>query len=303
MGNITSTITQPAGRTLFSFLRRSVDGLYWNAQDSEFQVVDLLSADEGARSPFRISYTDNAGSYTWALSANSFSDGAYVYTSRELSGVTEYAPIVETAFAVTNGNVAGSLLTAAITQTAGKTLFAYIKRNRDGLYYDAVAENFGSADMASAPEVVRASYRVDFAEDPAGEYSWELDVANFQDGTYSISTRELIGSLEILAGEDYPVCIYNGSVTTGVSLGEVGLNHNTGSTDNLRYVTAGGAPISGAKICVYAAVGGDGTPLGVTFTDKYGRWEAPVLVPAGASYTIVFSKPSLYGPDSRTVVL
>lgn len=302
MGNITSTITQPTGRTLFSFLRRAVDGLYWNAVDEEFQVVDLLSADEEERSPFRISYIDDAGSYTWTLDAGDFLDGSYVYTSRELSGVTEYAPIVETALTITNGNVAGSLLTAAITQTAGKTLFSFVKRNRDGLYYDAEAEDFGSADMASAPEVVRASYRVGFTEDPAGEYTWELDVTNFQDGAYSVSTRELIGSLEILAGEDYSVGVYNGAVTTGVSLGEVGLNHNTGSTDNLRYVTTGGAAIEGAKICVYAT-GGSSVPLGVTFTNKYGRWEAPVLVPVGASYTIVFSKQGLYGPDTRTVVL
>lgn len=301
MGNITSTITQPAGRTIFAFLRREVDGLYWNALDEAFQVLNLASADESTRAPFRIPYTDSSGTYTWALSTDTFMDGSYIYTARELSGITEYSGIAEVSFTVANGD-ASSVLTVGLAQSAGKTLFSFLRRNRDGLYYSYGDSSFGTADMASAAEDVRASYRIPFSEDPAGEYTWSLDVAGFQDGTYTVSSRELVGSLEILVGVDYPVSIYNGVVVTGVSLGEVKLNHNTGSTDSLRYVTAGGAPISGAKICVYAA-GGDAEPIGVTFTDKYGRWEAPVLVPAGASYTIVFSKPSLYGPDSRTVVL
>lgn len=301
MGSITSTITQPEGRTLFAFLRRSIDGLYWNDSDEEFQALNLLSADEATRAPFRIPYTDTDGTYTWTLATDTFMDGAYVYTAHELSGITEYASLAEVTVNVANGD-SSATLTVGLAQGTGKTLFSFLCRNRDGLYYNYDTESFGSADMASAAEDVRASYRIPFTEDPAGEYSWALDVVDFSDGTYTVSSRELIGSLEILVGVDYPVVIYNGEVVTGVSLGEVGLNHDTGSTDNLRYVTSGGAAIEGAKICVYAT-GGSSVPLGVTFTNKYGRWEAPVLVPVGASYTIVFSKQGLYGPDTRTVVL
>lgn len=299
---ITSTLVQPTGRTLFSFLRRAADDLYYNYAQSAFQVIDLLSANEGARAPFRIPYEENAGVYTWEIDSSTFFDGDYAYTSQELVGATEYAPIASQTLTLSGGDVAASLLTAEISQTASKTLFSFLKRNRDGLYYSPDLADFGADDMASAAEAVRATYRIPFAEDPPGRYSWEVDVSSFDDGTYTVSTRELVGSIEILAGEDYTVGVYNGAVASGASLGEVGINHDTGSRDALRYVTTGGAPIAGAKICVYSAMD-DTVPIWVTFTNKYGRWESPVLVPVGASYTITFSKPGLYGPDNISLVL
>lgn len=84
------------------------------------------------------------------------------------------------------------------------------------------------------------------------------------------------------------------------------LNHDYGLADALKYVTAGGSPITSAQVRVYYKADYDAgrltTPVGVTETDAYGRWRNPVLVLPGFTYAIQFFKPNEYGPDKIEIV-
>ena len=302
MATLTSTVSQPAGRTLFSFFRRNSDGLYYNVSSEEFQIVNLATADEATRSPFRVPYVEAAGSYSWTLDITDFLNGAYTYTTQERAGVVEYAAIQTKTVSINGGALEGQLLTSEITQTPDRVFFSYICQKQDQTFYVPESGSFEDIDLTEASEEVREGFRLYFTETSPGQYSWEISVEDFADGTYVVSTRELVGELEIQAGQDYPVGVYNGLVVTGVSLGEVGIDHNTGSKDALRYVTSGGAGIEGAKVCVYSQ-GDLNTPLGVTFTNKYGRWQSSIQVPVGNTYTITFAKSGLFGPNSVSVAI
>jgi hypothetical protein len=300
MATISSTISQPPGRTLFSFLRRNSDGMYYNTSSEEFQIVNLPTADEATRAPFRVAYVEAAGSYTWTIDVTDFLNGSYTYTTQERSGVVEYAPIQTQTLSINGGALEGQLLTSEIAQEPDRVFFSYICQKADETFYVPESGLFEDVSLTDAPEELRDTFRVYFTETSPGTYSWEVSVEDFANGTYIVSTRELVGELEIQAGQDYPVGVYNGLVVSGVSLGEVGIDHNTGSKDSLRYVTSGGAPIQGAKICVYSQSDLN-TPLGVTFTNKYGRWQSSIQVPTGNTYTITFAKSGLFGPDSTTI--
>lgn len=87
----------------------------------------------------------------------------------------------------------------------------------------------------------------------------------------------------------------------------VKLDHNYVLPDDMRYMTPGGSPIDNAQIRVYQKSDYDAgllsAPIGITTTDSYGRWLAPVLVKPGYSYVVRMEKPYGYGPDLRTVVV
>jgi hypothetical protein len=309
MGDLVSTVTQPTGRSFFSFLRRDSDELYWNDTDSEFQVVNLSTADEATRAPFRQPYVEDGGSgvYTWTEDVTAFLDDSYTHTSHELIGVTEYSAFLTTTVTISNGVVTGFELNAKITTAAAKVLFSFIRRETDGLYYNDVNDAFELFDVATAVEATRAEFRRSFAEDPAGTYKWTEDVSAWNDGFYTVITRELAGVVEILAGADYSVLINSGKVSEGVSLGEVGLNEDTGSVDNLKYQEADSTAIPDATIRVYKKTDWDAGNVnivqGVSATDTEGRWQKAVFVPLGQTYTVVFSKVAAFGPDTKEITV
>ena len=202
--------------------------------------------------------------------------------------------------------MAGGGLTSEITYTAGRTLFAFLKRNLDGLYYKTADTDFEIFDILNAPEGTRSGFRINFVENPAGQYAWTVDVSNFTDGVYTLITRELNGQIESQAGADYTVTIAEGSIVEGAVLGDHGMDHDTGGALNLQYTTQAGEPVSGASVRVFLKADYDaGTyvPKGVTSTDSTGKWQSPVFVPTGQTYTIVFSKPGFFGPDAVEVTV
>lgn len=91
--------------------------------------------------------------------------------------------------------------------------------------------------------------------------------------------------------------------------GNTAVNHNTGSTDNLRYTTAPGAGISGAVVKVFlktdydAGHRTDAFVKGRTITDVNGRWLNDLHLDAGYTYTVLFYKSGSYGPDTKEVTL
>ena len=98
-----------------------------------------------------------------------------------------------------------------------------------------------------------------------------------------------------------------GSASTPAPVFEntVQLDHNYGLADDLRYVTAGGAPIASAQIRVYYRseynAGVLTSPVGVTQTDANGRWANPILVHPGYEYVVQFFKPNEFGPNIAIV--
>ena len=313
MGNLVSTTNQPNGRTFFSFLRRNSDELYWNAVASAFQVLNLETANEAARAPFRISYAENpAGTYTWTLNVGAFLDGAYTHTSQELIGVVEYQELFNKTVTIINGVGAPGTLAISVPYTPGVTLFSFLKRETDDLYYNVDNSDFELLNINSAPEAAREPFRIPFTENAGGNlstYTWtdNIDVSGFVDGVYTIPIRELTGELETKALTDASVLITKGSVSDGLVVGQLGINHDTGGADNLKYHTAAGDPVSDAVIRVYTKVdwdaGNTDSVKGLTYTDVYGQWQSAVFVDVGTTYTVVFSKEGAYGPDTAEIAI
>lgn len=310
MANLVANLVQPPGRTYVSYLRRNVDELYYNPGNQEFAALNLSAADLATKTPFRIPYVEdpaNPGYYSWSLVTDDFLDGSYTYVSREVVGQSEYPDEQIRTVTIANGVVSGSELSAELPYSINRNIFSFIRRNSDGAYYNTVLSRFEIFNVVTAPEDVRDPFRVDFTEDPAGTYKWSLDASSFLDGTYTLATRELSAGLESIVAADYTVTIAKGTVLEGAILGEIAISHNTGGEDNLRYLAPNGDPISGASIRVYNREDWEAENYtvvkGVSFTDVNGRWQTAVFVGTGRTYTVVFSKPGEYGPDTLEIVV
>lgn len=85
------------------------------------------------------------------------------------------------------------------------------------------------------------------------------------------------------------------------------LDENTGGVDRLRYITDGGNPVGGATIRVYKKQDYDAKQYslvqGITKTNAFGRWEQPIFVEYGLTYTIVYQKPNEFGPDKVEITV
>lgn len=85
------------------------------------------------------------------------------------------------------------------------------------------------------------------------------------------------------------------------------LNEDTGGENNLQYVTTGGTPIDEATVRVYKKIDWDlqdlSTVVGSTITNAEGKWTSPVFAQPGETYTIVYHKPNLYGPDTTEITI
>ena len=92
---------------------------------------------------------------------------------------------------------------------------------------------------------------------------------------------------------------------TGGGSGVVPVNHNTGGVDALRYLAPDSSPVADGGISAFlksAYDSGDySTPLGSTTTRSDGRWQAPLMLNAGVSYTLVFYKIGVWSATTATV--
>lgn len=93
--------------------------------------------------------------------------------------------------------------------------------------------------------------------------------------------------------------------TTGaVSEDKAVVDHNTGGTDALRYLTTAGLGISGATIRAYLKADYDAgtfTLRATTTTTDSGRWATPLYLDHTTAYTLVFEKDGSYGPDEKEI--
>lgn len=87
----------------------------------------------------------------------------------------------------------------------------------------------------------------------------------------------------------------------------VKVDHNYSVPGNLRYQTIGGAPIEGALIRVFKKTDFDlgltAVALAVSQTNSRGEWAHPIFLTAGFTYTVLFAREGLYGPDTKEIVV
>lgn len=88
--------------------------------------------------------------------------------------------------------------------------------------------------------------------------------------------------------------------------GDTIVNHNTGGTDNMQFVTAGGAGIAGDVQAFvaseYTANPATAVVRGQARTGDDGRWLTNMMLTSGTAYTFVFSAPG-YQVSTQTVTV
>ena len=90
--------------------------------------------------------------------------------------------------------------------------------------------------------------------------------------------------------------------------GDTEVDHDTGGSDNLTYLTAGAVGIEGAEILAYLKTDYDTGKLGSKYvkgesiTDSNGQWASVMDLDAG-TYTIQFYKAGKYGPDTEEITI
>ncbi len=85
------------------------------------------------------------------------------------------------------------------------------------------------------------------------------------------------------------------------------LDANGGGTNNLQYISQGGTPIKDARIRVYKKIDWDAknyaNVVGTTLTVGDGTWKDPIFVQPGDTYTVVYTKPNEFGPDTKEITV
>jgi len=87
----------------------------------------------------------------------------------------------------------------------------------------------------------------------------------------------------------------------------VAINEDYSSTNALQPTDPDGNPLKDVQIRIYKKVDYDlenfEAVVGVTTTLEEGKWQNPVTVEAGYTYTVQFFKPGEYGPNAVEVVV
>jgi len=308
MGTYIATVAQPSGRVLLGYLFRSSDSYVYRVTSSDFIEVNLSNLQGSAREPYRILLEERApGSYYAAIDVTNFIDGDYILEARELVNTIEYDNILVDNFSVISGEVSSTDITVKITTAPTRALFAYVMSAHSNQHYNAVTKALEPLDLVTSSISERSNFRHSYFEESPSKYILSIDASKVPNGSYYICTYELHDNLEIEAGEKSLIRVQDGKQVIGVEFGNLLVNHNTGGKDNLRYMEANGAPVAGASITLFLAneyaQENYSNPLGRTFTDPSGRWEEPISLEPGATYTVLFQKSGHFGPDSTEVIL
>jgi hypothetical protein len=92
---------------------------------------------------------------------------------------------------------------------------------------------------------------------------------------------------------------------SGTGSGDTPVDHNTGGTDALRYLTSAGVPVDNGAVVAYLKSSYDAgdlsAPVGAIVTRSDGRWRNPLLLDHGVAYTLLFYKQGVYQPASIEV--
>jgi len=129
----------------------------------------------------------------------------------------------------------------------------------------------------------------------------------YVDATGDLTKYYRLISIDTAAQFSVPSTPFQAAPTAPAIPNVVKVDHNTPTPGNLRYQTAGGIPVEAAIVRVYYKtafdLGQTDTPLAVTLTNVQGNWVNPISVTTGYTYTIVYAKEGLYGPNSVEITV
>ena len=137
--------------------------------------------------------------------------------------------------------------------------------------------------------------------DPVAGFFFYDDIAGTLANWYTLTSIDQSANRSVASAPFEPASLIPAFTNT------VKVDHNYGSPGALRYQTAAGAPIEQALIRVYLKANYDqgetDQPLAVTATNAAGNWVTSVNLTTGYTYTIVFAREGLYGPNRVDVVV
>lgn len=175
----------------------------------------------------------------------------------------------------------------------------------DGTLLTATASNFPQGKIAITDTACPGRYVGDMpAGIIAGAYSFNVYQ---QAGGSAVSTDPRIfeGGAVDWRGTDIATLSEIADAVGATAAGQVAISHNTGGTDNLRYVSSG-VGIAAGMVRVYLKSTYDSgiySELDQTVTNSDGRWYSPLYVSPGATYSVVLSKPGSFQPSKRDVTV
>jgi hypothetical protein len=165
---------------------------------------------------------------------------------------------------------------------------------------------YGGADTAGTTTLLtRVSQAIPFATDGSlkSEQQGNVTVGGYASGQSPPTTSQIASAILrfpanlLWTDSNGDVNAVGGVTDSGPGL--VGVNHDTGGTDSLRYVDSTGAGVADATILVYLASDWPGQPGRVqarSSTGADGRWIIPAFVEPG-TYVAVFARVGCDGPD------
>ncbi|MGD0462177.1 MAG: hypothetical protein ABSB74_06790 [Tepidisphaeraceae bacterium] len=173
------------------------------------------------------------------------------------------------------------------------------------IYWTGTAESFPLAsNAASAASVAMSGSNVNVnITQVAGQTA---------SAAASVAFPASIGTSTFASGGNVNVTQWNGTAVSlngglpsvnagnvGAGGGPIAINHNTGGTDNLRYVDSNGNGVEGAQVLIYLATNWPSQPdlvQAAAATGPDGGWLSPAYVQSG-TYVAVFTKIGADGPD------
>lgn len=186
-------------------------------------------------------------------------------------------------------------------QDVTQTYYVYIRREADGLYFDADTDTFVAYGALVAG-------RIACVEDADINGQWNVDVAVgvTETGTYSVLPFD--GLLDrLLPDSVQQFTVVTGDVALDVFATTAAINHNYGGEDLLLVTTEDSVPLEGADVLVYTKAAYDlgdlNTPYGATTTGADGRWVDSILVNRGVTYTVFVQKPYVTGPTTHEIIV
>ncbi len=137
------------------------------------------------------------------------------------------------------------------------------------------------------------------------------------EGEYTYVAGTIIAGVYVVILPEYPesrdiyteIAAIQAMLTATYGDGDTAVDHNTGGADNLRYTTAGGVPVDDAIIEAYQCTavqydaGSRGAVKARSRTKTDGRWEWPVYLDSGFTYTIAFYKQGQYSVSRAQITI
>lgn len=310
MGTLAYSLAREKGKSVFSFITRDSDSAVYNYTTGAF-VKNLhlhLVTNNNDRANYRVPYREvYSGMFTLELDVSTFVDDSYTLTSRVLDNDSiESLQIDSVTISVLSGEPQDGTLSLDITLSPGLNIFSYIRDTFTGMYLRSDMSGFKVFSPLDDEESVRVLFRHSFIPN-SSTYTLSKSLATVPDTVLDVSVYKLSSNIEYLVGRPIKIHVLNGKQQRGVLFKEVLLSHDTLANDTYRYVSPNGEPIGSADVYVFkkSEYSSDrlDLALGKTTTDPQGRWVAPIPVPAGDTYTILFFKSSEFGPDTADVVV